>query len=152
VAQGTVAADVDRDSDPLRSVRMDDLSSESRVADGRCTDDSTRPAAVQGGRDCLYGPKPAGGFDTSPLPDRAGDRVHDASVCRDTGPRRVKVDDVDPPCSLFGELTGDSDRIGGEDRLSTKVALLQTHDGPAAEIDRGQDLEHRCLRHGSMLP
>ena len=58
-------------------------------------------------------------------------------------PRPVEVHDVEPGRPLADEPRGDGDRIGLVGDLAVEVALAQAHHPPAADVDGGQQLEHR---------
>ena len=50
-----------------------------------------------------------------------------------------------------GEPDRDVDRIGVVRRLLVEVTLPQSNDATAPKVDRRQDLERACSRHGSMI-
>ena len=59
-------------------------------------------------------------------------------------PRPVEIDHVEPRRPRSDELLGHGDRVVREGRLPREVALHETDDASATQIDRGQDLEGAC--------
>ena len=58
---------------------------------------------------------------------------------------------MDPSRSGQREPDRDVDGIGVVRRLPVEVTLAQSNDAAAPKVDRRQDVERACLRHGSMI-
>ncbi len=151
VADGVAITHVDRDGDARRAVGADQATGERRVPEGRGPDDDPGGSSLQGRGDGALVAEPTGHLDPGQLPYGLDDRRDHLTVCRHAGPRAIEVDHVDPSRSSQREPDGDLDRIGVVRRLPVEVTLAQSNDATAPKVDRRQDLERACSRHGSMI-
>ena len=133
-------------------MRLDQASREPSVLERRCSNNGPRRPGRQRPSNGALIPEPTCDLDRDSLPHGLDDRTDLVVMRRDTRSGSIEVDDVQPPRPRRGEPSGHSRWLGSVDGLTVVIALTESHNLAAAQIDRGQDLEGRCHLHGVMLP
>src|SRR5439155_6242023 len=76
-----------------------------------------------------------------PAGDGGTDRLDDRQVGAFSGASGVEVDDVNPLRACVGEDVRHAHRVVAVHRLGCEIAPVQPHDLPAAQVDRGIQVE-----------
>jgi hypothetical protein len=146
LAAGLTVADVERDRDPVRAVGRHETCGKVGVAKGRRPDDDAGSTPVEHLGDRVGRAQSAGDLDTDGRVHGGDDRFDGLAVDRRTRPSRVEIDDVEPRRAFRREVPRHGPWVVAVRSFTAEVALLEPHDSPAAEVDRGEQLEVAC--HG----